>query len=81
MTKCCPGCTTDRESKDFYGKDLCYKCIYKQKLGQLLNKRQCKICSKCVPKGRWQFCCDICYNISKSDQDKNHWTRKMSATA
>lgn len=65
----CPQCKTERDHKDFLGKSLCYKCIYRAKLKALPRSktaRLCVICNEIVPNNRPLYCSDKC----KDEADK-----------
>lgn len=61
----CPKCQKDVESKDFYGKDKCYKCITLERLKTVKAvKRVCKLCKNDLPTNRWRYCSDKCLEIA-----------------
>jgi endogenous inhibitor of DNA gyrase (YacG/DUF329 family) len=57
----CPNCKKDVKWEDFYGKDVCYKCMYERKIKN--KKRTCVICREDLPKNRWVYCSKKCGEI------------------
>jgi predicted nucleic acid-binding Zn ribbon protein len=70
----CPICLIEREDKLFLGKEICYKCMYAQKVAQA-NIRKCKECGEPIPGKRWTYCSDKCGKIALKTQKKEHWTK------
>jgi len=74
----CPSCQQDRPEKDFFGKNFCYKCIYKKKASfVVIIKKTCARCSNEIPKGRRKFCSIMCEKVSDAQRNKNYWFRKI----
>ena len=74
--KLCPSCNKEWEEKDFFNKPICYVCEYKKK--KKLIKRNCKICNKPLPKGRWAYCSYECLKIGKNQ--KKYWAFDIKNT-
>jgi len=65
----CPKCKIDRQLADFLGKDICFKCIYREKIKNLPRKktdRLCPLCNEIVPSNRLIYCSEKC----KDAQDR-----------
>lgn len=70
----CVSCKIDKDSKDYYKNEKCYKCVYIEKIKAKKKNRLCKICNKKITDNRWAYCSDNC-------SDKAHyedWTRCIS---
>lgn len=74
----CPQCKADRDTKDFLGKSICYKCTYREKL-KLMPKskkdRSCVLCNEIVPNNRIIYCSDKC----KDEADRKRSLEKYYA--
>jgi len=78
MNMICPSCEQERTEKDFFGKDSCYKCVYKQKLSVIvIVKKTCKRCSKDIPEGRRKFCSNLCEKVADAQRNRNYWFRNI----
>ncbi len=69
----CPQCKVDREPRDFLGKSLCYKCIYKEKMKsqpKRKSSRQCLLCEEPVPNNRLIYCSEECKD--KADKKRSY---------
>lgn len=73
----CPLCNEDRIEKDFYGKDECYKCVYKKKLMNLSRFRKCKMCGKQLQKDKWAYCGNKCAIEGKIKHRIEYWTNQI----
>ncbi len=80
LVKNCEKCSSERPIEDFYGKDLCYSCVYKTKINLKTKKvhKKCMVCMERIPEGRRVVCCPDCAHIQATKQKKNHWTRCMT---
>lgn len=72
----CPTCKEDRKETDFYKKENCYKCVYREKKINL-PKRYCKMCKAPLDKRRWAYCGDICAQSGAALLKANDWTKRM----
>jgi len=70
----CLVCKIDRNSKDYYKSNICYKCLYIEKTNVTHKKEKtCKVCCEKLPHGRWVFCSDMCAEKNKYED----WTRSI----
>lgn len=79
----CPECLVDHKEADFFGKDRCYKCIYKEKTKNSPQRPKivfCKVCGKEVPPGRRKICSEKCAGYEMDIHNKTFWTRKIVFT-
>jgi hypothetical protein len=72
----CPNCQNKRSRKDFYNSDMCYQCVYKEKMATQ-PKSKCKICNKEIPIGRWSYCSDNCAEKENKTRIDNYWTKNI----
>lgn len=73
----CPICLLDKCEADFFGKDTCYKCIYKQKTEGNKNRHKallCLICNNAIESTRLKYCSEICAKKAMKTQCKEYWT-------
>jgi hypothetical protein len=78
----CLSCNKEKEDKDFYLSDLCYRCQYRLKTKSIAEEKKiakCKICSKVIPEGNKVYCSTKCLYIGKLNTDKTYWFRKCTA--
>ena len=79
----CKQCEMDYECKDFYKSDICYKCIYKNKISifsKYVRKfKLCRICKSKIPSGKDVYCSQECAKEGKIRKDKEYWIRKCCA--
>jgi len=74
----CPQCKVVREPRDFMGKTLCYKCIYREKLKSMPRTKAdktCPLCNELVPNNRLIYCSEKC----KDAADKKRSLEKYYA--
>lgn len=79
----CPECLVDHKESDFFGKERCYKCIYKEKTKGISTKSKivnCKVCGKPVPPERRKICSEKCAGHEMDVHNKSYWTRKIIFT-
>ncbi len=74
----CKFCGKDRDSKDFYHENICYKCDVENKRNctvQIEIKKviSCKECGKNIPKQRSVYCSNACYRKNLLERSKNAW--------
>lgn len=72
----CPSCTVERDEKDFFKKDRCYKCIYAEKIKGCIFKK-CEVCGNKCPSDRIKYCSDACLKVITKKKKKEYWTKKM----
>lgn len=75
----CPHCGEDRSTKDFLGKEFCYRCVYQNKLN--LNQKKCNLCKECkepILKKRYIFCSNECMQKHHSKKNKLYWFRVIN---
>lgn len=74
--KICQICKLSKESKNFLSNSSeCVKCVYKKKLSTISehnSSKNCLICGKCLPQGRWKYCTLECAGTGK--KNRRHWT-------
>lgn len=85
----CHQCQGDKTEKDFLKSDICYSCVYKNKLSLLTKKdipeiKNCKICKHTIPNSRliyWKacYCSEQCAKRGKELHNKNYWVRNCHA--
>ena len=78
----CPKCLIIVKSKDFFGKNWCYKCIYKQKIECIKTPnipKKCLICGVELPSKRWKFCSSKCSDINDEKTERYHWYLHINA--
>ena len=79
----CPRCGQERGKGDFFNEsDICYKCIYKEKIekwNKIEKKQFCRICKKLCSEFRWMYCSKECSLIGESEMKKNYWIRKLKS--
>lgn len=79
----CKQCEGTFLEKDFYKSDICYKCVYKNKISMfstfVKTFKLCKICKTKVPPGKDKYCCEECAKKGKNLRDKEYWFRKFCA--
>lgn len=68
----CLVCKKDRDSKDYYKSNICYKCVYNEKMKRYKREKKCRICGKKISKTRWTFCSNEC---AEKNEYKPHWTK------
>ena len=86
----CDSCKTDKLITDFINSaNICYKCVYRQKLEKMTGKRTekhvfCRTCDKEIinqknlkKRQRTVFCSCECAEKGHKQQLNNHWTRTM----
>jgi hypothetical protein len=74
----CPTCRISHPKKDFYGKELCYKCIYNQKVKVKKKENMCVVCGKNKPQGRSKYCSKECSLQVDIVRQKSMWYRKLT---
>lgn len=76
----CKQCEKDFSQKDFYKSDICYKCLYKNKISTFSKYvsrfKLCRICKGKIPPEKDKFCSPECAKKGKEIQDKEYWIRK-----
>jgi hypothetical protein len=79
MVKTCAVCGTDKDDDCFITGNVCYKCVYKDKLDKTPKKiPRCRVCNKRCPDGRRLYCSDDCCAVSKKEKDQSSWYKKIS---
>lgn len=74
----CPQCKEDREHKDFYGKFLCYRCVYFNKIN-LPKQKKCSYCKNpYIAHNLRKFCSDKCASSSSKKKKQEYWTKKLA---
>lgn len=78
----CNYCLKDREERDFYGKSICYKCVYDEKMEiemvKLKNKRKCcPLCGLEIPSNKVKYCSFECADIARKEQVSNRTYNKL----
>lgn len=73
----CPECKEDRNERDFYGKELCYKCIYQYKIKNRIHDKKCRECGKKVPEPRWIYCSTECGVLGNDKLKKQNWVKRL----
>jgi hypothetical protein len=86
----CIECKLVRDRKDFLlSGNMCYRCVYNEKMKKVSNKKECKIkvnhkCKECGNKidiiddksrQRRVFCCEECNFKFHKINKTSHWTR------
>lgn len=87
----CAGCNTEHDCSDFYlNKNICYRCLYKQKifllkLEEKTKEYTCRICKKKFHidkekkiRQRNIYCSSECSKISHKEQMTNFWTNRVN---
>jgi hypothetical protein len=78
----CPECSVERKINDFFGKERCYKCIYKEKTKNVKvvkkEKFLCYICDDVLPFGRRKYCSERCVKKANDIHNKTYWTRTLN---
>lgn len=72
----CPVCKLDRQDKDFYTPEMCYKCQYKIKFSQIVKTKCCRVCYVPISGKKTKYCCEECRKIGVKPL-KVHWTKKI----
>jgi hypothetical protein len=86
----CDNCKIEKLITDFINsKNICYKCLYRIKLGKMSEKRTekaclCRTCGNQIinkenekKRQRTVFCSFECAERGHKKQLNNHWTRKV----
>lgn len=74
----CLECKLEREEKDFFIKEKCYKCQYAEKVNKKkLEPKKCRRCGNPTSKRRWIYCSDECAFQGRKKQQENYWTNSM----
>jgi hypothetical protein len=87
----CDCCKIDRIVTDYLNNsNICYKCVYRKKLEQTLEKRTqkkpllCRTCNKEIlrlenqkKRQRNVFCSCECAEKGRIEKINNHWTKKI----
>ncbi len=76
MEKRCPKCDRSHPEEDFFGKDICFKCVWNEKKREKV--RRCEICLSIIPSSRWTYCSKECAIKGHIIQRPLHWTKKIS---
>jgi hypothetical protein len=73
----CIECLAEKEEKDFLGKEICYKCQYKKKIGRssCRGERKCRTCQRLLLEHRWVYCSKQCANIGGVKMKKEYWIK------
>lgn len=74
----CPQCLKCYEEADFFGKLICYRCVYKNKIVQS-KKKYCQQCLKELPKSRWKYCSKECGELALKKQAQDYWVRQVTS--
>ncbi len=79
----CKQCEKDLKDKDFYKSDICYKCVFKNKIAifstYVKKFKLCRICKSKIPPGKDVYCCEGCAKEGKLLKDRQYWFRKFCA--
>jgi hypothetical protein len=75
----CPECHIEMLDKDFFGKEVCYRCIYKVKMQNQENGKFCRICRSKINSSRWVYCSTKCSNIGELKMKKDYWSLKIKS--
>lgn len=72
------------KESDFLLSENCYKCEYKRKNEKASSQVKvknllCAICQAPCEIRRWKYCSDKCALEAKLEQDRNHWSKKVSS--
>jgi hypothetical protein len=75
----CDKCLCDRPENDFFRQGICYKCLYRQKLGLLKenSKKTCEICKLEIPSPKIKYCSMECAEIGKREKRSNTTYNKL----
>lgn len=86
----CDSCKIDKLVNDFLNNcNICYKCVYQEKLRKAAKKRilkqcNCKTCGKKIihqkdlkKRQRTVFCSEMCAILGHKHSTKNYWCRKI----
>jgi hypothetical protein len=77
----CQRCKEEKPEDQFFNldrfpKDLCIRCIYKEKMNVLKNKKkQCRICGTSIFGQRWIFCSQQCAVKGNIENLNNNWRK------
>ena len=80
MLKKCPKCEREYNERDFYGKEVCYRCSYQRKTEadiHTLQRKRCRACEKPVEASRTYYCSAECAKKHDDDRKKNAWYKKL----
>ena len=78
--KICEFCKLSKPTKDFFGKDRCYKCEYerKKRMKKIPKRTNCKICAAPLTGERRVYCSVDCLNVGKAMHTKECWYRRIN---
>ena len=67
MYRTCIQCNVIKDVKDFFGKEICYSCQYKNKISKLEKKvtKKCLICHTEIRVGIKKYCSVTCSSEAK----------------
>lgn len=76
----CEDCLEEKEDKDFYLSNTCYRCQYKKKTKQKKNvlNKVCKHCKGILKGLRWTYCSEKCADEGKRTQNKKYWIKNIN---
>lgn len=74
----CKTCKLVKKSSDFFKKDICYKCQYKEKIKEIKTTRKCKNCKSKLPSNRWKYCSKECVTDYEKKNKRKYWTRSLN---
>lgn len=76
----CKVCKLGKQSKEFFGKELCYKCEYQRKIAMkpLQKRTTCTICDEILIPPKRTYCSKTCLNAGKYNWYKNNWRSQMN---
>lgn len=71
----CPQCSHERLNEDFFGKPICYRCVYASKVDM---RRKCRECGNLLPTNKWKYCGDFCGKKAAKKMKKEYWTNYVT---
>ncbi len=76
----CPKCQRELNEKDFYGKEVCYRCSYELKTEatiHTLQRQRCRSCEKYVEASRTYYCSAACAKKYEDERKKSPWYKQL----
>ncbi len=79
----CPKCGRGQSKRDFFGREVCYKCTYEVKTeadydnGIKRKEKRCKICGFKILIEKRFYCSQVCADEGLAKKKAEYWANKL----
>lgn len=74
----CQECAIEKDDKDFYKENICYKCQYYSKTKNKTKQRKCVICDQLLDQFRFKYCGTECAKKGRAITRDQYWIKTLT---